>query len=321
MTAKRRPGFVLQFVGFVVGLALIAICLRAALAGDGASQLRDQVLAASPWVIAGLLATSLVSIAINGLLFWQTLRPVHLLRAWDVQLVNAMASFLNYVPLPLRLGLFARISYHWRVDKLSLPLIAAWLAAVFVGLAVVVGSVSLAMPLAPFLGVAGTAVLATLTTIVALRLAAWVVTRPLIAQRLRGAERMVGDVRSFSIATAYRVIDMAMWALRMPLAAKLVGVPLSLGQAMALGICAFVMSLNPFGRFGFREWAVAWIAGTLFAGDLSADTVTTAFAQLAIVESAAEGAVALVYGGGASLWCWRKVVQSRGAGPIGHYAP
>lgn len=312
MRGRGAARTALQLAGFVVGLALIAYCIYVALRGDGAAKLKDHLAHASPWVVAGLLGTSLVSLLANGLLFWQTLRPVHRLRLRDVQFVNAMASVLNYAPLPMRLGLVARVAYHWRVDKMSIALIGAWLAAVLLNVAVIAGPATAAMPLVPLAGVPVAIVAALLLVAVALASSRWLAARPFLARKLHGAERMVTDTRSFAIAGSYRLVDMAMWALRMPLAAMVVDAPLTFAQSATLGICAFLLSMNPLGRFGFREAAVAWIASSLFAGSMSASEVTTVFAQLAIVESAAEGVIAIGFGGPSALWCWRRAVAARG---------
>jgi len=308
---RRKRDLALQLFGFVAGILLIVWCARRAIAGDGIEEIRSRLAAASPLLIGGLLASTLVSLLANGALFWNLIRPVHPLSLAEMQLVNGMASFLNYAPLPFRLGLIARITYHWRVNELSLRFIAGWLAAALACTLVALAATAASLPLAPRGGLLLVAASTLVLTLVGVVFARWFVRLPFVTRRLKGGEAMVASPIAFGGAAAFRLIDMAAWALRMVLAAKLLGVPISTEQSALLGLAAVVASMNPLGRFGFREAAVAWFASTLFAGTMSAEELSTTFARLALVESAAEGAITIPLGGAAALWCWKRISSAR----------
>ncbi|MFO0827019.1 MAG: hypothetical protein U0572_02630 [Phycisphaerales bacterium] len=309
---ERRPlATVLQVAGFLIGIALIVWCVRSAVSGDGATEIRTRLAAASPGVIAGLVACTLVSLVANGTLFWSLIRPVHPLRFTHVQAVNGMASFLNYVPLPLRAGLLARVGYHWRVDRLGLGLIAAWLFAALASMAIAFVATVLPLPLAPIIGLPLVAAIIVVKSLAGVGICSFAAGRPRIARLTKGAERMVAHPLAFGEATALRLVDIAAWAARMVLAVQLLGIDISREQSALLGIAAVIASMNPLGRFGFREAAVAWFATTIFAGSMSPEELASTFARLALVESAAEGVVTVPLGGAAALWCWRRVVTAR----------
>lgn len=304
---RRTLARVAQAIGFVLGLLLIAWCVRKAFAGDGAAETWRLIRAAPTWMLVGLVATTLASLVANGLMFWTAIRPVRRMSILELQSVNALASLLNYAPLPLRLGLVARVAYHWRVDRMPPGLIGAWLLAVLLAALVAVGACAVALLAAPRFGAAGflplALAVAAIGVLVVRAAACW---RP-IASRSRGAERMFGDTRAFGGAVLLRGVDIAAWSARMVLAAAILEAPLAVGEAAFLGIAAIVASLNPLGRFGFREAAVAWLAATLFAGRLDGPELEGLFARLALVESAAEGLVVIPIGAAAALACWRRV--------------
>ncbi|HZW10133.1 MAG TPA: hypothetical protein VFF69_09545, partial [Phycisphaerales bacterium] len=127
--ARRVLRLSFQGLGFVVGLLLLGWCVRAALSAENREQLaklRD----ADPGQIGVLFALSAATLAINGLIFWATLRPVRKLRALDVLATNALCTFLAY--LPFKLGAVTRVAIHNRRDRVPLLTIGAWFGAMLV---------------------------------------------------------------------------------------------------------------------------------------------------------------------------------------------
>ena len=122
-----------QVGGFLVGAALLAWCIIGAVRGGDWSK----VASASPWLIAGLAASTVMSLAVNGALFWVTIRPVQRLGMWDLQLLNVTTGILNYAPV--RAGLVARILFHLRVDRMGVLRMGAWFTTVIVLLGVSLG--------------------------------------------------------------------------------------------------------------------------------------------------------------------------------------
>jgi uncharacterized membrane protein YbhN (UPF0104 family) len=285
---------------------LVAWCIHKAFAGNGFDAVRERLSQAPAWSLVALVATTLVSLVANGGLFWSLIRPVRRLPLLEVQMVNLLASFLNYVPVPFRLGLVARVAYHWRVDRLSALVISAWLFAALLSAGVAFAAVALAAPLARSWGLPATAGVAGIAAACGAMAVVLVARRRFVARLLRGAEPILADRWAFGGATALRLVDIAAWAGRMVAACVALDIGLSMQQAALLGVIAVVASMNPLGRFGFREAAVAWLGPLLLGGALPAAEIETTLAQLAIVESAAEGAVTVPLGALAALWCWRR---------------
>ena len=303
-TKRRVRDAILQLIGFGLGILFIIWCFRRAFSGDGFASVAEHVRAAPTWLIVAALLSTLVSVVANGLIFWCTIQPVRPLRLVDVQAVNLLASLLNYAPF--RIGLVARIAFHWRVDRIGPALMTAWLITALLSLCVAFVAVALAMPLAPRIGLPGVFLVITATCIVATWLVRKGVAIESIRARLRGAHAMLGEVRSFGLAVALRVVDIVAFTARMTCVAAILNSPLTVGQAAMLGLAAFALTMNPIGRFGFREAGVAWLASNVFKGTLSEQDLGQAFAQLALVDSAAEAAVTIPLGALAALWCWRR---------------
>jgi hypothetical protein len=97
--------------------------------------------------------------------------------------------------------------------------------------------------------------------------------------------------------------------------AAILNAPLTIGQAAMLGLAAFALTMNPIGRFGFREAGVAWLASNVFADAMSSEELSRTFAQLALVDSAAEAAITIPLGAVAAWWCWRR--SQRAGTPAG----
>ncbi len=309
-TKRRVRDAIVQLISFALGILFIGWCIRRAFGAGGFEHVTERIATAPRWLIAVAFLATLASLIVNGVIFWCTIRPVRPLRLVDVQAVNLLASILNYAPF--RVGLVARVAFHWRVDGIGPALMTAWLIAVLLSICVAFVAVALAMPLAPHIGLAGTF----LVIVIACAAATWAIHRlagnDWVRPRLRGAHPMLSQVPSFGLAVAMRVVDIVAWTARMVCVAAILGAPLSMSQAALLGLAAYALALNPLGRFGFREAGVAWIAGSLFRGAMSHEELAATFAQIAILESAAEAAVTIPLGAIAAAWCWRRF---RRAGP------
>ncbi len=301
---RRARDAIVQLIGFALGVLFIVWCARRAFGGDGFDEVLERLRAAPTWLVVLALAATLVSLLTNGVIFWCTIRPIRALGWVELQAVNLLASFLNYAPF--RIGLIARVAYHWRVHGIGPGLMGAWLVAVLLSMCVAFVAISLSMPLAPRIGLAGTF----LVIVAASALATWGIRRlsgtAWAARLLRGAQPMLVEPRAFGLAVAMRVIDIVAWTVRMVAVAAILGAPLTMTQAALLGLAAFALAQNPLGRFGFREAGVAWIASHLFAGSMTGDELTATFARIAIIESVAEAALTIPLGGLATLWCWRR---------------
>ncbi len=122
---RRGVRLAVQAAGFILGLAAFGWAVSMAL--ENREQLAN-LSAASPGQIAALLALSLATQTINGLIFWLTLRPARALPVADVLATNAVSSALAY--LPFKIGAIARILIHNRRDRIPMVQIGAWFIAV-----------------------------------------------------------------------------------------------------------------------------------------------------------------------------------------------
>jgi hypothetical protein len=302
LLAPRK--LIIQFLGFLLGAALLAWCIRSAMRQGGWERLAD----ASPGLIALMVACSFVSVLANGLTFWVTIRPLRAIRLWDLQCLNVLASMLNYAPV--RLGAILRVVYHVRLDRLTLFQVGAWFS--FIGYLTVLGGgacliATLARPTVDIVWVAF--VLGQM--IVGGLLLHLVAGNPLLVQYGPSIEAMIGSRPAVWGGLGIRVIDLAAFIGRMACAAAVLQIPLSSGQVAVLAVVALAAGLIPFGRLGFREFCVAAVAHRLA---MMESDVTQNMEQLALVESAAEAIVFVPLGTLAGVF-WLRRRWRRGPDP------
>jgi hypothetical protein len=229
-----------------------------------------------------------------------------------MQAVNLMATLFNYAPI--RLGLALRCAYHWRVDRMPATDIAAWIAGVAIvtlgtlgaGLTagliqIAVGRETLALDWLWFVGFGGVIVVGSTVTMLVGR-------STLFRRMLKGGERVLIEPRALFGGIAFRSVDLAMWAIRMWAAAKIVGVSLGPAQAAMLAAVAILGAGNPLGRIGWREGLVALVAPYVIASQSGdSESLDTLTAQLALLESAGEAIISIPLGVVGAIWCARRL--------------
>ena len=302
----RGVRLVLQLLGFVVGLALVAWCIRGALEGGEAGW--EKFKEADPGLIAAMIGCSLASVIANGAIFFATIRPVHREGFMVLQGVNLVSSLLNYAPI--RLGVMSRYFYHVRVDRFSILFVTGWIVVVGIAVVAVMGAAVGATFLQPQPGMAWA--LMFLAPLIGLILALPILARlPLVRRFTRGGEAMLTNRGWIATAFSLRAFDLGMWAIRLGIAASILGIDLPTGDVLLLAITALVVSLNPLGRLGWREAAVAILAAQLAAPGLGTSELDATFKQLALLESAAEASITIPLGVVALVWWIRKVRARR----------
>lgn len=276
----------IQLLGFVVGLSLLAWCIRSAVRGGGWERLADADLR----LVAAMLACSLGSQLLNGAAFWVTIRPVKKIPLLDLEWLNVTCGMLNYAPI--RLGALGRILYHVRVDGLGLLQIAGWFTFILYTVALAVASCIVAtlvrdqIDLWWFLLVLGQVALGGIVTRV-------LVDNPIIVRHGRGINQILAHRVGVWSALAFRLLDLGMFAARMAIALRILGIELPAAHVVVLALVALAGSLIPIGRLGFREFCVAITAERL---SMMASDVESNMQQLALVESAGEAAVLIPVG-------------------------
>lgn len=306
-----------QLLGFLLGLALLGWCAQLALSPDNREQL-DRLAGAGAGPVLAMVGLSAVSLVLNGLSFWVAVRPVHRLRAMDVVAVNAMASFLAF--LPFKIGLLLRVVIHRKRDGVPLLTIGAWFAGVALVLLVALAplvAVSLWRPAIDAVwvlaGASGIAVCAA-ALILASRVFAGergLVRIHAIADRLPLAGRltrtvafghvhhgfaMTGDARAVAGGIAFRVADALVQSARLWIAGEVLGVELTLGSAVVLALGYFMVGmLSPFGMLGTREAGAAGIAVALGVGG-------EVFAPTALLVGAVDAVTAIIGAAIGGVW-------------------
>lgn len=313
-----RLKIALQVAGFAIGCVLVYWCVQRAFAqgGDGINKLRS----ADPTLVAVLLASTLGSIVCSGYTFWAIARPIRRFGVVEMQSVNLMASLFNYAPV--RLGLFLRCMFHWRIERMPMTDIGAWIAGVAVvtlgtlGSALAAGLVQITVGRGAvrldwmwFATYAACIAAGCALTIAACRMA-------VLRRVLKGGERALSDPRALGGGLAFRTIDLAMWSLRMWAAAGIVGVSLNPAQAALLASVAILGAGNPLGRIGWREALVAVVAPYVLSGTAPKDELEALTSQLALLESAGEALLTIPLGILGSLWCLQAIRSARSVRPL-----
>jgi len=304
-----RPRVALQVAGFAVGCTLVGWCAERAfsLGGDGLAKLRE----ADPALVATLLGSTLVSIVCSGYTFLAMARPLRRFSAVEMQAVNLMASLFNYAPV--RLGLWFRVLFHWRVDRMNPTDIGAWIAGVAIVTLGALGSALAAGLLQIPLGRAEPSLDWMWFAIYGACLAAgsaitlWIGRNALLKRFLKGGERVLSSPRALAESLAFRTVDLSMWTLRMWAAAKIVGVSLGPAQAALLAAVAILGAGNPLGRIGWREALVAFVAPLVIGGGATSEELNALTSQMALLESAGEAILTIPLGVLGAVWCLRAV--------------
>jgi hypothetical protein len=296
-----------QLTGFVIGILLLGWCVSIAMKGGGLERLAD----ADPRLVVALAACSVVSLFVNGVSFWLVIRPVQQIRFWSLQWINLVVAVLNYAPI--RLGLIARVAYHVRIDRMPLLRIGAWLAALGYTLALTLGACIAATIIRPAFDLLWAALL--VGQLVLGGLLTWAVMGQSIVTRFgRGMEQMIGRPACLWGAIALRLVDIGAFVGRMACAVAILDLPLATPDVLLLGFAALALSLNPLGRMGFREIAVAFVAARLVSPEAATLDLESDMATLALVESAGEALVFIPLGAIALLWF--RATWIRGPRPV-----
>ncbi len=315
MSAPKRDRPVIraavQVIGFLLGIAALGWCITRALQPENREQFARLGEAPASALLA-ILALTAVSIVLNGLIFWATLLPIRRLRAPDVVAVNAIATFLAY--LPFKLGAVVRVLIHNRRDHVPLATIAAWFASVAAVIVAALVPPALASvwrgrmdALWYGAGLGGIVVLG----VSLIAVARWFrgerglermhsILDPL---RLRAAQRFLQSRvwthlhDAFTILSSpgvvagtigLRLADTAVQAGRFLIAASILGQPLAVEQAVLVSVTFFLIGVvSPTGMLGFREAGAAGLAGVL------AFATSEQFAPVALVVGGAEAIVNL----------------------------
>jgi hypothetical protein len=307
--SRRRV--VAQIVGLLVSLSLLGWAISLALSDR--NQASWEAMRSAHWsTVLTLIALSLLSLTLNGLMFWITLRPLRRLKPMEVVGVNAISTFLSV--LPFKVGLATRVLIHHRRDGVPFRHIVAWMAGM--------GALALAtlLPLAAaglwrrdldalwWLVAVGGLLLCNGVGVALGRIAK---SRPWLARLSLGSHQIVRDPVAVGGHLLLRLLDIAILAGRFTAAAAIAGHALPPDQAILIATTYFLLSvLAPAGTLGFREAGVAALG-------LARGLDEGALALIALIVSVAEiaSAAALAIPAAIVLRVDHLIAQKRPAPP------
>lgn len=317
-TNRETLKLFLQVIGFIIGLGLFGWAVSIALRGDNREQL-ERLRDASAMQITTMLGLSLAILMISGTIFWVVLAPARRLRFLDVLATNAVATFLAY--LPAKLSVIFRVAVHNRRDRVPVLTIGAWYMAFTLSMAAAVGALLVATLLHENVDVIWSVlsllfiVIFTGALVLVGRLLGFEkgearlhrVLDPLTPRpwrhHLRGDRfrelhagfAMLSHERALAASVVLRVIDLLAQAARFMVAAEILGVELTFGNAILLALSYFVIGvIAPSGMLGVRE------IGTAAVGSLA--SMTDATLQITLLVTVAELFVTLPMAGLGLAW-------------------
>lgn len=289
---RRLPLWVsaLRIAGFVAGLAVLVWCVVLVASPQNREQI-SRLGDAGAGPFAALLGLSLLSIAINGMIFWITILPVKRLGVPRVLAVHSVAVLMAY--LPLKLSVVFRVVAHNRLDKLPVLTIGSWFAAsgllMFASPAPLI-LMSLIHPALDWVWLGGSAAGLALLVLAVVplakffahevglrrlrRLAMWTRVPWVVAlahtshaERLQAGFAMLSRWREVSVCVALRLGDVVAQGARFLIAAQVLGVPLDWQDSLLLALAFFFTGVvTPVGSLGTREGVTVGLALLLGAG-------------------------------------------------------
>ena len=297
MLAPRRMAA--QAVGFAVGIALVAWVVKGAIdAANDPSRagILECVRAAwesRPWLVAGIALTTVLSLVIDGALFWLILLPVRRLGFMEIQWLTFVTATSNF--FPVRLGIPVRYAYAMLANRMGFLEATAWFVALTLVILVSLGAVVAATAAVPVPGVAWA-----LLVLVALAAGGWILQRAAglgpVRARMGEWTPMLTTPRTYWAGTLLRVAEVLLWVVRMWCAAEILGLGLSFATVTVLGVASIAVMLNPVGRIGFREATTVVVANWMAGGGLDVAHADAGFKQLALLESLGEMATTIPMG-------------------------
>ncbi|MEC9373411.1 MAG: lysylphosphatidylglycerol synthase domain-containing protein [Planctomycetota bacterium] len=292
--AGGRLRALLQLLGFLAGIALFAWAIRLALSSENREALQ-RAWEAPVWLVGALVALTLASVVINGLIFWIALLPRRRLSSIDLVAVNSVAMLLSF--LPFKLSALFRFFIHHRRDGVSIRDLLAWFGSVMLVALAALGPLALAGMLTPEVGglwwllVGGGVALSLGGCLLGGRMLAWA---PKIDRMTLGASRLLQSKRAVLGQAALRFLDVAIHSGRFAAAAAILGAPLEAPVAVLLGTTYFLIgAMSPAGMLGAREGGLVILGALTLPAALTGPNV----ASMALMITATEVLVFIPAGG------------------------
>jgi hypothetical protein len=288
MNGRRLVRVMVQVVGAIVGVALFVWALRMAFTPDNQEAIR-RLLDAPLWLAGAMILLNIGTVVVNGLIFWVAAKPISPIPAKSAVLTNAVCSLLAF--LPFKLSAIARVYLHHKRDGMPLRSTIPWMVGYGLTAIAAFTPFILAAMLSPLIGawwiVAGAigAFACTGIGVLCARLADE--RAPALRKVSLGSWVIVRDAPTMFVGCALRLVDVGLQTGRFLVAAKAMGLALSVDRAALDATVYFLIgAISPGGVLGFREGGLAWL-GELFGVD---DKGAEQIALLALAVTGAEAA-------------------------------
>lgn len=290
-TARGRGRLIIQAIGTIVALALLAWVVSMAVSNR---DLLVRLLDAPLYLLLLLFGLSILSLFLNGLSFWITLRPIKIIPLLDMLAANCVASAVALIPG--KLSVIWRVLVHNRRDHIPVLTIGSYLIAngvIVLAVAVPLGLVGLwrkgadlTYALASLGGVAicaGLAFafarlfahergLARLQAIAAF-FRIGILDRALASSpfaKLHRALAILAHTPTLTSAIAVRTLDLLVQSARFTVAAAALGLTVSYDKAVLAGTTYFLIGVaSPTGALGSSEGGTTGLAAITDISGLS----------------------------------------------------
>lgn len=313
----------LQIIGFAIGLGLLWWSVSLALSEENREQV-ERLGQASWRQVALLMSLTVAMVAINGCIWYETIRPVRKLPMGDCQAANALATFLAY--LPFKLSVISRWIIHTKRNRMPFLLVGGWIGAV-----AATGAITMIPPVGPTLvlreinalwvgsslalvsicaaiavvtsrwlgGEAGLARIRRFAALVRLRLLNRFLHSEIFEEGHRAMD-LLASWRAVTVVCTLRLLDLAVQSARIAVAASMIGVEIPLDQAVLLALVYFLIGVaTPVGMLGTREGGTMGAAAAMLG--MSIDEVSP-FAGVLLLVTGSESIVLVALAGLSIIW-------------------
>ncbi len=316
--AERRTRGPMRWALYLLALGLLGACVWLAYAGtrtetgeSGFAHLAD----AEPMDAVYLAAAIVGQILLNGLAFWALTKPFRTttpVGPGEMSALIAATSLLNY--LPMRAGLIGRAAYlkqqhgmEYRVSVLMMMMAAGGTSAIYL---VVLAATLWRQAIDPLWWTALLTALAfgTLITPLAARLVARLTPGADVSWFSRVG--LAGFVGIFAVM-CLRLVDLLVGAIRLYLAARILGQPIAYETAVVLGVAGmFVTLATPLPNgLGLREGLYGVLAKLGVGGALLTGATGVA---IGLIDRAVEAIVFTLTGFAALAFLHRRARRDSG---------
>lgn len=287
-----------RITGGLAGFALFAGAVAAIIYGGSDTRSAVQRLLGAPApILALLLLLPVANLMLTSLCFQALTRRYAFIESREMHALIAASFLLNF--LPLRPGLFGRVAYHTRVNKMRVR--------------------DTARVLVEALGCTAVAMLLLLATIALTRVSGAVAatfmgtaTIWIVLVWIRARRTLNNSMRAYALATLLRLADILLWGGRYVMVFTLLGKPIAAREGVSLAVVANAASLIPLAGngLGLREWAVGVVAAMLPSHGTSEIVIETGLSA-DLVNRASEIIVAVVLGVPALIWVSRRMARAK----------